>query len=68
MMKEYSYRPYDITFRPREEDLDACGGYDPLDWEWGQQDDSNLPSYDKGGHKLRSLAHSANHYNHWKKR
>ena len=26
-----------------------------------------VPSYDKGGHKERSIYHQPNHKNHWKK-
>ena len=50
------------------EDVENYGGFDPLDLEFIEEVDMNVPGYDKGGHMLRSMANSPNHRKHWRKR
>lgn len=42
------------------------GGSDWQDWEEYERIDTT-PSFDKGGHKERSVANDPKHINHWKK-
>jgi len=42
------------------------GGSDFHDWEEYKRN-PNRPSYDKGGHKERSMYHQPNHSKHWNK-
>lgn len=65
-MKEiFLYSPPKISKKDIEE-ANKYGGSDYNDWsEYTRQD--TIPSYDKGGHKKRSIANDPNHLDHWKK-
>lgn len=45
---------------------EELGGSDIDDWREYEMEDT-IPSFDKGGHKERSIANDPNHLKHWKK-
>jgi len=54
-----------LTRRDLEE-AEKYGGSDYLDWHEYEQPNGQ-PSFDKGGHRERSIANDPKHLEHWKK-
>lgn len=56
--KIFSKRDREMAERFGRSDIDHWGEYEEID---------TVPSFDKGGHKERSMANQPNHKKYWKK-